>query len=317
MNARSAKKTSRGNSAGLTLSIVTATMWGTLPVALKRVLEVIDPVTITWIRFVFATVTVGGFYLVTRSWPPSKSFSRKNIGYLCGVALALAANYWLFLAGLDLVAPPLAQVTIQLGPFFLALGSWLFFSESIRRRQVTGFLVMISGFWLFYSGQMSVRGVDGSAAGGVAQQGTGVWLVVLAALAWALYALIQKLLVARFPSSFILLCGYAGATIILLPLANPSQVLGLKGSFQWWTLLFCCVNTVIAYGCFAEAVKRWDATRVSAVLALTPVITYFAADVAAGAMTPLLLAGVVLVVGGSMTAALGARRSNNQIGENN
>jgi drug/metabolite transporter (DMT)-like permease len=41
---------------GLTLALVTALCWATLPVVLKISLVVLDPITLTWFRFVFAAV---------------------------------------------------------------------------------------------------------------------------------------------------------------------------------------------------------------------------------------------------------------------
>ncbi|MCG8435597.1 MAG: EamA family transporter, partial [Gammaproteobacteria bacterium] len=38
-------------------------------------------------------------------------------------------------------------------------------------------------------------------------------------------------------------------------------------------LVFCCANTLIAYGSFAEALNLWDASKVSATLALAPLFT--------------------------------------------
>jgi drug/metabolite transporter (DMT)-like permease len=297
---------------GMALSLVTAFMWGILPVALKRVLQHLDPVTITWVRLVFATVFVGSYYVWSGKWPAPAKFTRWNLAWLFGVAVSMAANYWLFLAGLHLVSPPVAQITIQTGPLFLALGSWYFFSEKLRRRQLAGFFVMLAGFWLFYSGNLGADiGPPHSAT-----EFTGVILVVLAALAWTIYALIQKLLGAHFPSSFILLAGYAGAGIFLGPVSSPGAAANLSAS-QGWYLLFCCVNTVVAYGCFGEAVRRWEAPRVSAILAITPIITFMASMVEAqifqgeipaalmGNSTQLLGAG--LVVGGSMAASLSSR----------
>ena len=296
---------------GMALSLITAFMWGILPVALKRVLQHLDPVTITWVRLVFATVFVGSYYVWSGKWPAPAKFTRRNVICLSGVAVSMAANYWLFLAGLHLVSPPVAQLTIQTGPLFLALGSWYFFSEKLRRRQLAGFAVMLLGFWFFYSGNLGAgMGPPNSAA-----EFTGVILVVLAAIAWTIYALIQKLLGAHFPSSFILLAGYAGAGIFLGPVSSPGTTASLSPS-QGWYLLFCCVNTVVAYGCFAEAVRRWEAPRVSAILAITPIITFAASMVEAqifqGEIPAALIAsstqllGAGLVVGGSMAASLGS-----------
>lgn len=35
---------------GLCLSLLTALLWGILPIKLKQVLQVMDPVTVTWFR---------------------------------------------------------------------------------------------------------------------------------------------------------------------------------------------------------------------------------------------------------------------------
>lgn len=46
---------------GLLLAASTAAMRATLPVALKVALQAIDPWTLTWFRFVVATVLMGGW----------------------------------------------------------------------------------------------------------------------------------------------------------------------------------------------------------------------------------------------------------------
>jgi hypothetical protein len=39
-------------------------------------------------------------------------------------------------------------------------------------------------------------------------------------------------------------------------------------------LLFCCANTVVAYGAFTEALNIWQAAKVSAVLAMAPILPF-------------------------------------------
>jgi drug/metabolite transporter (DMT)-like permease len=43
-------------------------------------------------------------------------------------------------------------------------------------------------------------------------------------------------------------------------------------ALHWALLLFCALNTLVAYGAFAEALEHWQASRVSAVLATTPML---------------------------------------------
>jgi drug/metabolite transporter (DMT)-like permease len=81
-------------------------------------------------------------------------------------------------------------------------------------------------------------------------------------------------------------------------------------------LLFCGFNTLIAYGAFAEALDHWEASRVSAVLALAPLVTLLSVW-AVSWLTPNLipsehltllgLFGAILVVAGSVAIATGKK----------
>ncbi len=84
--------------------------------------------------------------------------------------------------------------------------------------------------------------------------------------------------------------------------------------WTWGLLAFCSANTLVAYGAFAAALEHWEASRVSAVLALTPLAT-LAFSVAAARFAPAQFAtetlswtswaGAALVVAGSLLTALG------------
>ncbi len=81
-------------------------------------------------------------------------------------------------------------------------------------------------------------------------------------------------------------------------------------------LVFCALNTLVAYGAFSEALEHWEATRVSALLSLTPLATLAMAlagsqlwpgRVAGELVSPLALLGAFVVVAGSASIALGGR----------
>jgi len=79
---------------------------------------------------------------------------------------------------------------------------------------------------------------------------------------------------------------------------------------QWALLAFCGLNTLIAYGSFAEALVHIEASKVSAILALPPLVTMAGAHLipieglVVEPITLLTLLGAALVVSGSMTTAL-------------
>ena len=64
------------NWAGLFLSLLTAFMWGTLPVALQLLVQVLDVNTITWTRFTFSAVFVAMVLQRRGQLPPLRSYSR-------------------------------------------------------------------------------------------------------------------------------------------------------------------------------------------------------------------------------------------------
>jgi drug/metabolite transporter (DMT)-like permease len=141
--------------------------------------------------------------------------------------------------------------------------------------------------------------------------------VLLGALSWAVYALAQKQLLDRLGSASILLFIYFVASIALLPFADPSALLRLD-ALPLLMVLYAAVNTLGAYGAFAEALAHWEASRVSAILALTPLLAGATVEVVHRAAPELLAgesirllgwAGAIMVVAGSAMASLMGRRA--------
>jgi drug/metabolite transporter (DMT)-like permease len=92
--------------------------------------------------------------------------------------------------------------------------------------------------------------------------------------------LAQKQLLTVWHSVQVMMVIYLACALVLTPWAQPLQVLALS-PLQGWLLLACCLNTLVAYGAFAEALAHWEASRVSATLALTPLVTFISVALAA------------------------------------
>jgi drug/metabolite transporter (DMT)-like permease len=192
----------------------------------------------------------------------------------------------------------------------MGLGALAVFKERYTLHQWVGLGVLSLGLALFFHEQLKMV----IAAPATYLLGNG--LLVIASATWAIYALAQKQLLQKLPSSTIMLVIYGGCAILFSPLATPQPLLILT-PLQWGMLLFCGLNTLIAYGAFAEALEHWEASRVSAVLALTPIVTLISVW-AVSLLVPTLIApehltilgvlGAVLVVAGSSAIALGKNR---------
>ena len=295
---------------GLLLALITAACWATLPVALKITLEQLDPYTLTWFRFVIAAGVMFAWLAARGGLAGFANLGRRRWLMLALAAVLLIGNYIFYLLGVQHTTPGNAQLIIQLAPLLMALGGIFVFRESYRPGQWLGLLTIAAGLALFFRDQ-SLQSLAGHG-----QYAIGSGLVVLASVVWAAYALLQKQLLTRLSSPAILLFIYAVASVLLLPLARPAHLFALD-SRHWWLLGYCALNTLVAYGAFAEALAHWQASRVSTILAATPLMSLAVialvhalapAAIAPERVTALGYVGAVLVVVGSaMSSLLGAK----------
>ncbi len=291
---------------GFLLSLIAAVMWGMLPVALKEVLAGMDATTIVWYRFAVAGVALWTWLAFTGQLPNVVSANKRTQGFLLLAAIGLCANYFFFSYSLNFVNGETSEAVIQLSTLFLILGGVIIYHEPFLAIQKFGTALILGGLLLFFNERLFELGSLEST------QTLGVLIVVAAAITWALYALLQKQLLKSYTPVQILSVIYGFAIFAMLPLAVPTSIFDLS-LLQFALLAFCCVNTVVAYGCFAEAMNCWDSSKVSAVLALAPLFTimtlkttvYFIPDYAFSDRLSLLsLAGAALLVLGSILTAL-------------
>lgn len=294
---------------GLALSLSTVFLWGVLPIALTVTLQVLDIYTVTWFRF-FVAFGLLAIYLAVRQQLPRLQQLRSVIKLIVVATTFLGLNYLFFLQGLAKTSPSNAEVLIQLSIVMFGLGAIAVFKERYTRRQWLGLGILTLGFVLFFYEQL--QGLTTAPKTYIVGSG----FLVLAATLWAIYALVQKQLLQNLPSTSIMLVIYGGCTLLFTPFAAPQEILTLS-PLHAGMLLFCGLNTLLAYGAFAEALDHWQASRVSAVLALAPIVTLFAVWavslfipnlIAPEHLTVLGIVGAVLVVSGCVMIALGKSR---------
>ncbi len=294
--------------AGFLLAVVTALFWGLLPVAMTVVLRVVDPVTLTWFRFLTASLMLGGALALFRQLPDLRAVDGKGWLVLVLALLGLVGNFVIYVIALGYASPTINQVVTQLSPILLMLGGIAVFHEKFSWIRWVGFALLLVGLPLFFNHRLPELLHFRSGLG------LGVLLLVISSVIWAVYGLAQKWMLRKLQSQQILLVLYVGSTLVLLPFAHPGVIVHVN-ALQGWLLAFCCANTVIAYGAFAEALKHWEASRVGATLTLTPLFTmavmWVLEHLAPGFVRPeqlnsLSVLGAFVVVGGSMLCALGA-----------
>jgi drug/metabolite transporter (DMT)-like permease len=293
---------------GFLLALLTAFAWGLLPIAMALLVKHLTPFTITWWRLAGSAAMLAIWLAVRGALPRLDRHLLRSLPWL-GVALAgLVGNYLCYSASLQHTTPSVSQIVIQLAPMLLLLAGLWFFHERLSRIQAFGLGILFIGLALFFNHRLPelIRPHG--------ELSTGVALVVLSSILWASYGIAQKKLLARLTPPQILLLLFIAGMLVLWPLSRPAAALQLDLTGRL-VLLFAVANTVIGYLSFAEAMAAWEISRVSALVSVGPVFTLASMALLErwlpGTLPPeglnyLSVTGALLVIGGSVTCALGA-----------
>ncbi len=295
---------------GIALALITAMCWGALPIAMKQVLTDMEPYTVVWYRFLMAGVGLLFILGPRRQLPSLRLFFRwRWLALLLVATGGLLGNFIFFSSSLQYLSPTASQVIGQLSPVGMMLASVMILKERMRVTQVIGAVLLIAGMLMFFNTsliEIFTRLTDYT---------LGVILGVCAAIVWVCYGVAQKIMLRRLAAQQILFLLYVLCTLALTTVTKPLAVLHLSG-WQVACLVFCGANTIIGYGALAEAMARWQAAQVSAIVTLTPLFTLFFSDLlsllwpdyfAAPSLNFVGYVGAFVVVAGAMFSAAGHR----------
>ncbi len=285
---------------GIFFASVTALLWGFLAVALKVSLISLSPVDIAWFRFSVAFILLAAFYFTFHS---SQLNIIKNPPLLLIVAACcLGLNYLGFITGINYTSPSVAQVFMQLGPVLLATSGFIIYREKLTFIQLSGLIIVVCGLLLFYNEQFSLI------VGNKQIFNKGIIWIIIGAVAWSGYAVIQKKLVRKYPPMEL------NIVIFGIPAILYSPFVGYRSfgeiSFGYWILLlFLGLNTLAAYGSLALALKYLEANKVSVIITQNPVITFITMAILGALSVPwitpenftfLTVMGAMMVIGGAV-----------------
>jgi drug/metabolite transporter (DMT)-like permease len=163
------------------------------------------------------------------------------------------------------VSAGLAGLLITLGPVFSAFLAVTLLKERVGRRLVLAILLAVCGAAILSVGDLS---------GGLSAYGP--LGVVLAALSYALFAVLAKPLVNKYGALPVAIWAGLLGTVMILPLLSPSFItevssLSLSG---WEALLYLSIlSTVMGYSLFYRLVEKGGVSRVMIQLYLAPVFS--------------------------------------------
>ena len=257
-------------------------------IAAKWALMDFPPMTLAFIRFLIAAA---GLYGVHRVWPGRRAIERRDWPKfaLLGV-LAVVLNQACFLYGLRFTSPTHGALLYGTTPVFVFLLAIPLLKERVTLLKLSGVLVTFAGAVVVVTGK-------GLQWGGMTWFGD--LLIVLAVVAWALYTVIGKPLVAKYGAVHTTAISLIAGTIFFAPFGLftltgfDAAAVTARG---WWSLLYIAIGTsIVAYTIWFWALDRMEATKLAVYNNMQPVITAILAFFLMGEQI-----GVRLIVGGVM-----------------
>jgi drug/metabolite transporter (DMT)-like permease len=222
----------------------------------------LGPATLACLRATLATAVMLPFVLAfARARPSLREFAA--IVALGFVQFAVFA--WTVNKGLEYAPAARGAVIMSTAPAFtLGLAAALRY-EAFTARKAAGVLATLAG----------VAVALGDEAGAMAEDWwIGDLALFVGAVASAVYAVLSRPYVQRFPPLFVTAVAMAGGAAALWPLALAEGALQAPARFgpaQWASLLYLAIpNGIVAYGLWNWALRRLTPTRVAVFLPLIP-----------------------------------------------
>ena len=248
---------------GIFFTLITMSLWGVLPIFMKVALDDFSSGTIVWFRFAFTFVVLYLLLLSTQQNPAPILRNPPKLALLGG--LCLGGNYFYFIRGVELSSPSNAAVLIQVAPVLLVMVGVLVFNEKFNKSQFAGLFVAAIGMILFYKDQ-SANVVNAEL------YTTANIYIFVGAVLWVGYMAFQKKLTPAYRAQHLNLLVYGTAAVVLLGTVTWGEFRSADMN-GWAMLIFLGINTLVAYGSLAEAIKYIPVSLISVIVTLNPFIT--------------------------------------------
>jgi drug/metabolite transporter (DMT)-like permease len=254
--------------AALLLAIL---IWASNSIMVKVVLREIDPLTLTWLRFLLAALVYVPYAAATWRRAPRYTPRERALLVVAGVALVPAFSLTLYWALTYTTVANTALVRMT-EPAWVLLLAALLLGERPTRRQMTGLALALAGTaaLLLFGRQPS---------GGCEHHALGIALMVANSLAWVVYILCFKDLLRRHRVTQVTVHAALAGTAALLLATGPTHAAAVARetaamSPLAWTLVIAMalVVTIGSNQLFSYGLQRVTAGAAATYSYLTPVL---------------------------------------------
>ncbi|MGE5456749.1 MAG: DMT family transporter [Methanococcaceae archaeon] len=266
--------------------------WGASFIATKVALNELGPLSIIFLRLLFAIILLSAYAVYTRQ---DFTINIKNHGRIFLLALIAVFHLWIQVTGLKYTSAANTGWIIGLTPVFMALLGFSFFKEALSVPKIIGIFISFAGLILLIS-KADFHKIDFIT-------NKGDFMVLASSFTWSIYSIVNKRIAVDYSPLLTTLFLFIMMALLISPFTINQAAIAvvMHLSFNGWiSILFLGIFcSGIAYVFWAQALKEMESTRVGVFLYFEPFVTVFTAWILLKEEITLLmiLSGLIITAG--------------------
>jgi drug/metabolite transporter (DMT)-like permease len=272
-----------------------AVAWGFSFIAIKIAVAEVPPAVVVWLRFTIGLVILFVFMLYRRMLR-LPTFKDGLYFALLGF-IGISFHQWLQSTGLVTSQASTTSWIVSTAPIFIALLAWLFLREKLGIMAVLGIGLATLGVLLV----VSKGNISSMFTGAIGTPGD--LLVLISAPNWAVFSVLSRSALKKFPALFVLfyvmLFGWIFSSIHFLSIQGWTTIPQISSS-GWLAVAFLGIGcTALAYIFWYDGLQAITASQAGVFLYIEPLVSLVAAALILGEIItlPALIGGSFILLG--------------------
>lgn len=288
----------------LSALLLTVALWSSSFAIIKVGLHEVNPYFLAMIRAVIAGAFLLGIIVAGGRLREFTQDVRERWRAYALVGFVGIALFDVFQnVGISHTSSALAGVLLNTNPLFIVLLSAFFLKEEVTKNRMLGLGLGFAGMCIVVFGGGDLREIVRS------QTFLGNMLILLSAVTWAVYSIVNKRVLGATTPLFLTTASYLFGAVFSMPLAlvsDLSRALAISAS-SWAIVLYLgAVASGLTFFLWSFALSKLDASRASLFLFLIPVLSIVVGWAFLDeAITRYTVLGSLLVIGGIFIAERG------------
>jgi drug/metabolite transporter (DMT)-like permease len=255
----------------LSALLLTVLIWSSSFAFIKLGLHEVNPYFLALIRAVIAGVFLLGIIVLKGDFKVFKQDLKKYWKKYALLGFVGIALFDIFQnVGISHTFSSLADVLLNTNPLFIVMFSSFFLKENISKDRILGLIMGFIGMCVVMFGGVNFADIFKS------QGFFGNVLILLSAITWAIYSILNKRLLNATTPLFLTTSSYLFGALFSLPLllvSNPEQALTYSNS-SWIIILYLgIIASGLTFFLWSFALSKMEASRASIFLFLIPILS--------------------------------------------